>query len=287
MFDRFVVVDWSANSTPKRGRDSIWVAVLDHSGSLWVENPATRAAAERLLLELFEKDRAAATLVGVDFSLGFPHGTAAALGLAGTPWSSMWALLADRITDDDRNANNRFVVASELNRRLTGGAAPFWGCPPSAASDHLATTKPSTSAGLAQFRATEEVLRCQGLYPFSAWQLLGAGAVGGQSLLGIARLHDLRSRLSDRVHLWPFTTGFRPPPPVDGAIVVAEIWPSMLALDVNDGEVRDAAQVAATARWLAATDSEGRLETFFSPVLRPDVSTAALEEEGWALGVLP
>jgi hypothetical protein len=27
MFDRFVVVDWSASSTPKLGRDSIWIGV--------------------------------------------------------------------------------------------------------------------------------------------------------------------------------------------------------------------------------------------------------------------
>ena len=32
MFDRFAVVDWSANSTPKRGRDSIWIAVAERTG---------------------------------------------------------------------------------------------------------------------------------------------------------------------------------------------------------------------------------------------------------------
>ena len=53
MFDRFVVVDWSANSTPKRGRDSIWIAVLDGHG-VSVSNPSTRAAAEESLAELVD-----------------------------------------------------------------------------------------------------------------------------------------------------------------------------------------------------------------------------------------
>lgn len=316
MFDRFVVVDWSANSTPKVGRDSIWIAVHGrtrvgqgdgHAGEMSVTNLPTRGAAEAFLVELFEGDRTATTLLGVDFSLGYPAGTAAALGLHGAPWSAMWTLLADRITDDDRNVNNRFVVAAELNDRLTGGPAPFWGCPPSAASRHLTTTKPASGKSAAvtppttelatskpaalgvlpPFRAVENVLRAQGHRPFSSWQLLGAGAVGSQSLVGIPRLHGLRRRLPDRMHIWPFTTGFRTPTLVDGAIVVAEVWPSMLDVgDIGD-RVRDAVQVSATARWLADADTAGALDELFSPALSPEVTSAAIAEEGWVLGVVP
>jgi len=302
VFDRFVVVDWSANSAPKLGRDSIWIAVYGRTGDghAWemsVTNVPTRVAAEAFLVELSESDRTATTLLGVDFSLGYPAGTAAALGLHGAPWSAMWTLLADRITDDDRNVNNRFAVAAELNDRLTGGPEPFWGCPPSAASRHLTTTKPASgrsaavtpsSAGvLAPFRAVEDALRAQGHRPFSSWQLLGAGAVGSQSLVGIPRLHGLRRRFPDRMHIWPFTTGFRTPTLVDGAIVVAEVWPSMLDVgDIGDG-VRDAVQVSATARWLADADTAGRLDALFSPALSPEVTSAAIAEEGWVLGVVP
>ena len=287
MFDRFVVVDWSANSTPKLGRDSIWIGVCDGAGRLSLRNLATRSAAEAFLVELFESDPTSSTLLGVDFSLGYPAGTAAALGLTGTGWSAMWSLLAELIDDDDRNCNNRFGVAALLNQRLTGEAAPFWGCPSSVACRHLATTKPIDAGPLAPFRATEELLRSEGRRPFSSWQLLGAGAVGSQSLLGIGRLHGLWRRFGERMEIWPFTTGFAGPTLGEGAIVVAEVWPSMLAIDDAGEMVRDAAQVSAAALWLAETDDSGGLDALFAPVLGPTVSAAAVAEEGWVLGVVP
>jgi hypothetical protein len=133
MFDRFVVVDWSANSTPKLGRDSIWIGVCDgfghRTGEVSVTNLATRSSAEAFLVDLLESDPTSSTLLGVDFSLGYPAGTATALGLTGTAWSAMWALLAEQIHDDDRNANNRFAVAATLNQRLTGGRSAVLGMP--------------------------------------------------------------------------------------------------------------------------------------------------------------
>jgi precorrin-8X/cobalt-precorrin-8 methylmutase len=286
VFVRVVVVDWSANSDPKRGRDSIWIAVHDGPDDLALVNLPTRAAAIGFLTDLLEADPAAATLIGVDFSLGYPAGTAAALGLAGPSWSAMWDLLADRIDDDDRNGNNRFAVAADLNRRLTGAAAPFWGCPPSARSEHLGSTKPSTTR-FAEFRAVEQLLRSRGTRPFSSWQLLGAGAVGSQSLLGIARLHTLRARFGERLDIWPFTTGLATPCSDDGAVVLVEVWPSMHPIVEAPGEVRDAAQVRTTARRLAEADSSGALAAWFSPSMPADVACAAVAEEGWVLGVMP
>jgi hypothetical protein len=287
MFDRFVVVDWSANSTPKLGRDSIWIGVRDSAGDVSVTNLSTRSSAEAFLVDLFESDPVSSTLVGVDFSLGYPAGTAAALGLTGTAWAAMWALLAGRIVDDDRNGNNRFAVAAALNQQLTGAASPFWGCPPSAAGRHLTATKPPDSGRLGMFRATEDLLRARGRRPFSSWQLLGAGAVGSQSLLGIARLHALRTRLGERLEVWPFTTGLHTPTLGEGTIVVAEVWPSMLAGDDAGEMVRDAAQVCAAARWLAETDRSGGLGALFTPALPPMVAAAAVAEEGWVLGAVP
>ena len=288
MFDQFVVVDWSANSTPKLGRDSIWIGVLDAAGGESVTNLPTRRAAEAFLVECVENDPAATTLVGVDFSLGYPAGTTAALGIDGTPWAAMWALLAGCVTDDEANANNRFVVAAELNRRLTGEASPFWGCPPSSAGRHLRPTKPLDAAPLPVFRTTEEMLREQGRRPFSSWQLLGAGAVGSQSLLGIPMLERLRGRFGDRLDVWPFTTGLQPPLLEAGGIVVAEVWPSMHELgDSDDGSVRDAAQVRATAAWLAEVDASDGLGALFSPALADAVDAVVVAEEGWVLGVVP
>lgn len=288
MFDRFVVVDWSANSTPKVGRDSIWIAHHEPSGAIEVTNLATRAAAEAFIVDLVESDSTSSTLLGVDFSLGYPEGTAGALGLSGPPWSAMWDLLAERIDDDDRNANNRFAVAAALNQRLTGRAGPFWGCPPTQATPTLAATKPRPPAGvLDEWRRVEARLRTHGHRPFSSWQLLGAGAVGSQSLLGIPMIARLRRRLDGRVDVWPFTTGFARPTLGDGAVVVAEVWPSMLAIDPVDtvDVVRDAVQVHAAVSWLTAADRCGGLAELFSPALSPEASAAAIAEEGWVLGV--
>jgi precorrin-8X/cobalt-precorrin-8 methylmutase len=286
VFDRFVVVDWSANSTPKLGRDSIWIARCDASDGSSTVNLPTRAAATGFLIDLIESDPTASMLIGVDFSLGYPAGTAAALGLTGTEWSAMWDLLASRITDDDRNVNNRFTVAAELNERLSGTASPFWGCPPSARSRHLSSTKPSTVIELAEFRAVEALLRARGARPFSSWQLLGAGAVGSQSLVGIARMDALRQRVGDRLHIWPFTTGLTMPPLDRGAVVLVEIWPSMYPTREVAGEVRDAAQVRTTARWLVEADASGVLDAYFSPSPSCEVARAAVAEEGWMFGVM-
>ena len=210
MFDRFVVVDWSAHSTPKRGRDSIWIAVVD-GGGLSVSNPSTRVAAQQCLVELIASDPSTRTMIGVDFSLGYPVGTAAALGLEGCPWDSMGDLLSGSIIDDDRNVNNRFEVASALNARITATGSPFWGCPPSRGGHTLTATKPASFAPLGEWRAVETALRDQGCRPFSSWQLLGSGAVGSQSLLGIPMIHRLSAQFVDRVSVWPFTTGLCAP----------------------------------------------------------------------------
>lgn len=246
MFDRFVVVDWSANSRPNRGRDSIWIAVLDGDG-VSVSNPSTRGAAERFLADLVEGDPSGRSLIGVDFSLGYPSGTASALGLCGQPWGSMTRFLGESILDGDHNSNNRFEVASTLNAQMTATGAPFWGCPPSFVGETLTTTKPASFAPLGEWRLVETVLREQGLRPFSSWQLLGAGAVGSQSLLGIPMVHRLSVQFADRVSVWPFTTGLRSPMADHGAVVIAEVWPSLVSVDVAAGVVRDEAQVIAVA----------------------------------------
>jgi precorrin-8X/cobalt-precorrin-8 methylmutase len=300
VFERIVVVDWSANSTPKRGRDSIWIAVGDAAG-LRAENPATRALAEQCLIDLIA-GRTAPTLLGLDVSLGYPTGTADALGLDGNPWVDMAELIEGLIVDAPDNANNRFEVAAELNRRMTGAAAPFWGSPPRRCSSTLHATKPPPGA-LPEWRSVEDCLRRQGRRPFSSWQLVGAGAVGGQSLLAVPMVVRLRRRFPTRVAVWPFTTGLRAPRVGPGDVVVAEVWPSMVpvprpvgvvsgqAADLPssgaDGPVRDEVQVLATVAWLAERNRTGGLADLFEPDLPPATREVVEREEGWILGVDP
>lgn len=283
MFDRIVIVDWSANSTPKTGRDSIWIADLDAArGDVRTANVSTRVAAVDLLVEL--AIRPGRCLVGVDFSLGFPAGTAAALGLSGTPWEATWRLLSSMIDDDHRNANNRFAVAAELNRRVGAGPGPFWGCPPGHAGAHLTTTKAACEP-LPQWRTVEDDLRSRGRRPFSAWQLLGAGAVGSQSLLGVPAVARLVERVAESgrtTDVWPFTGGLTVPL---GDTVVVEVWPTLVDLagdpgDVWETRVRDERQVVAVARHLATID----LADAFAPDVPIGRRADIVGEEGWVLG---
>lgn len=288
-FDRFVVADWSAASTPTRGRDSIWIAaVADDGDRLRVVNPPTRPEAlEELECLLADGGR---TLVGVDFSLGYPAGTAAALGLGGVPWLATWELLTATIVDGPRNANNRFPVASDLNRRIARSAGrahgPFWGCPPSQSTSWLPARKPAAPA-LPEWRHAELALRARGRRPFSCWQLLGVGAVGSQSLVGIPAMSRLRERLTAAdvvVEIWPFTTGLVAPTVAPGGVVIAEVWPSMHVGPAPDGAIRDEHQVVGTAAALAARQREGSLASLFAPDVDPAVADVVVAEEGWTLG---
>lgn len=280
MFDRVVVVDWSASARPKRGRDSVWIAVTRRGDDdVVTSNPSTRTAACDEIEMLCR--RPGRTLLGVDFSLGYPGGTAAALGLSGSPWRSMWDLLTELVVDRDDNANNRFEVAAELNARIGGGPGPFWGCPPSRRTPTLTSTKVRPDP-LAEWRHVEAVLRRRGDRPFSAWQLLGTGSVGSQSLVGIARLARLERSLvaaGHSVDVWPFTGGSGAESQPGADVVIAEVWPSMDPLEPLAGRVRDEAQVIGTARRLAAG------VTFVLPA-PPGASARSqvLSEEGWVLG---
>jgi hypothetical protein len=80
LFNAYVMIDWSAASTAKQGKDSIWIGVLkrDIRFRLTFEafNPATRKAAEVQLREILAdlRRRGEKALVGFDFPLGFPAG---------------------------------------------------------------------------------------------------------------------------------------------------------------------------------------------------------------------
>ncbi|NND74049.1 MAG: cobalamin biosynthesis protein CbiG [Ilumatobacter sp.] len=282
LFDTVAVVDWSASNTPRTGADSIWIAVAGGDGCT-IENVRTRHEAVATIAALAQPGRR--TLLGVDFSLGFPRGTAAALGLAGSPWERTWQLLAAEITDDERNVNNRFDVADRLNRTVSPGPGPFWGCPPARSTAALSTTRPTPNdAWPPVWRHVEAHLRESGHRPFSAWQLLGAGSVGSQSLVGIAALARLRATLGARLAVWPFSTGLAAP---DGGadVVVAEVWPSMWPYDVPAGAVKDAVQVETTAAALTTLDRRGALVDRFTPPLDEGIASDVVGEEGWVLGV--
>lgn len=277
LFDRYVVVDWSASNSPTTGRDSIWIAELGcGAAGPALTNPSTRAAAERSIRGTQSPDER--LLVAVDVSLGFPAGTASRLGVPDVPaWRAWWHEIARRLSDDRSNRSNRFEVAAELNERFDGDG-PFWGCPRPVPG--VTATKPLFGS-ISEFRYVEELLRADGRRPSSGWQLFGAGSVGSQTLTLIPMLE--RWLATGCVEVWPFTTGLAAVTVPPGAVVVAEVWPTVFDVEVPAGWVRDAAQVNAVAEALRSADDTGELARWFRPAVPDEIRRVAELEEGWVL----
>ncbi|NDH23113.1 MAG: LLM class flavin-dependent oxidoreductase, partial [Actinobacteria bacterium] len=161
------------------GRVEIWIASGGSRGRVRLVNPSTRREAIDLIVDLMLSSANERMLIGFDFSFGYPVGFAESVAGAGAGWSDVWAMLHERISDADDNANNRFEVAAELNGVLDG-ARPFWGHP--GASAPVARRRPP-SGRLAEFRLTEQRVIEDGHRPFSSWQLAYPGSVGSQMLL--------------------------------------------------------------------------------------------------------
>ena len=291
MFDRFVIVDWSAASQPKTGRDSIWICAVDRDGTeRLVENPQTRHSAKNLLGELLSDAtaRGERVLLGFDFPFGYPAGFAQRLRLNGAPpWRAVWDEIAVCLSDAENNSNDRFTVAAEFNRRVSNRAFPFWGCPVRFTHDFLGPKHHNGHAadGLAEKR----LIDCWMVGAQPCWKLAYTGSVGSQSLTGIPVVRALRDNpaFAEGARIWPFETGLTVP---DAApIVFAEVWPSWWRRDIRGdyGPPNDKAQVRTVARLFAAANHAGTLPMWFAgdPSLTDEQRRIIETEEAWTLGV--
>ena len=296
-FDAYCIVDWSAASVPKTGADSIWMALFrwaDPEPSLEVMNCRTRhSLAAELTVRLCGPLAGQRVLVGFDFPFGYPRGFAAALGHRGPPgtaWTTVWSTLDDAVRDDARNANNRFEVAARLNAQVSRGFGPFFGRPNVVAS-RVAAHLPTRQRGSFEFPLRtrsgptlerDRLADRRAKTASTPWFVFGgANSVGGQALVGIPHVARLRKALPD-ARIWPFETGALLPARGDARIVLAEVYPSLFYARQDGAEVHDRQQVIATARELARCDADGSLEKLFAA---PGTDPAAVQEEGWILGV--
>lgn len=271
LYDAHIMVDWSGgNDTgPTPRKDAIWIC---DAGS----EPAyfrNRGLAEAWLLARIEAGLAAGErlCIGFDFAFSYPDGFVEAVTGSPDPLQ-FWTWLEARIEDGLKD-NNRFDVAAGLNR-LFGGIGPFWGNGLARDIDDL--PRKGTDRTFREFPEKRQVeLRAKGAFP--CWQLSGAGAVGGQVLMGLPVLARLRSRFSGQIGAWPFDdlAGF--------PVSLVEIWPSLLAPEIagrtGEGDIKDAVQVRVVAETVARLDEAGHLNT----VLRDVPEIAA--REGWIFGV--
>lgn len=282
LFDRILVVDWSAANSPKTGADSIWIADSKARST----NPATRSEAMRqieavLRASLSSQQR---VLIGFDFAFGYPAGFASALGLG--DWSGLWGWIHREISDDDRNRSNRFEVAAKLNRASGSASGPFWGHVGKTCPDGLSPKRYTNGAPhdwpYSDFDYLREAERRR---PSASpvFKLAYTGSVGSQALLGIARLEGLRRTFETQVAIWPFETGFSED--LSAPIICAEIYPS--GHKVPDGPaVKDQRQVEAVLRDFRAWNQAGTLRDALSAAnLEGETRRRVLRDEGWIVGL--
>ncbi len=263
-FDTIIMVDWSGGNdrgaSPKK--DAIWTCI-DGGDPQYHRN---RQAAESYLIDALNIELKAGrrVLVGFDLCFAYPTGFARVLTGSDDPLA-LWDWFENQVQDTPK-ANNRFELAAEINRKFPG-TGPFWFTPgKTSISDLPAKGNDRHGHGLPEKRETDRVAKGA----FSPWQLGGAGAVGGQVIMGLPTLSRLRRHFGPALSVWPFE-------PATSRIILAETYFSMLpdALSHAPDAIKDAAQVRTYANAFA------RLSTDDWKTLL-DVEPS---DEGWVLGL--
>lgn len=275
--DTVIALDWSSRSAPSPKLpvpDAIY-SCLGRTAT-GTETPIyhrTRLQALAYLRDTIDAEITAGrkVMLGVDFALGYPQGTARILCNSDDPFA-IWDYLATLIEDDERNVNNRFDVAAKLNQKFQG-VGPFWGCPPTKHLDGLPHKgNDRHSHGMKEHRFCEGFTKSAQ----SVWKLFTTGSVGSQGLVGLPMLASLRAHFKGEIAVWPFENI------EDSKIVIAEIYPSLFDISDVRGDgilaIKDAKQVYKTVQTFLETDI---LKQSFDP--RP--MSRIIREEGWILGI--
>lgn len=175
---RAVAVDWSGARDPAVQRRAIWVAEADDGRLRTLTAGRTREETVAHLLNL--AGTAADSVIGLDFSFGFPEWWAHAHDAAGGP--DMWRVAAD-----------------DGEGWLADCAPPFWG----------RAGRPLPPTAGPQYRRTELGATPR---PKSIFQIGGAGQVGTGSIRGMPALIELQRA---GLPIWPFDSW-----PAAGPVVV-------------------------------------------------------------------
>jgi len=130
LFDDIVMVDWSSNTAPKTGPDSIWSShkATGRPTQSSPTNHPTRRDAEEYLFGLVDelvvrpRERGASPsrmLVGLDFPFGFPEGVLAAVGpLLRTPlatYRDLWRWFHAERFDQQRGSGHTALYGNDLH----------------------------------------------------------------------------------------------------------------------------------------------------------------------------
>jgi hypothetical protein len=194
-------VDWSGARSGETRK--IWLAEVFDGQVVRLESGRTREEVTHELVRVVRESANTPTVIGLDFSFGFPAWYARAQGWNGAP--DMW----------------RAWTNERVERTLRDPEFPFWG-------RGAQRTRPATlhdQSDTRPLRATEREQAAHSSRPFSVFQLVGAGAVGPGTLRGMATLSALHEA---GAAIWPFSHDT-----AHTNSTVVEIWPRLYAPHVN------------------------------------------------------
>ncbi|KJZ18046.1 molybdopterin-binding protein [Loktanella sp. S4079] len=247
-FDSILIVDWSGGNDrgPRPKSDAIWACVAREGNADEPKYFRNRQLAEQWITSYLQSESHAGrrVLAGFDFSFGFPVGFGHALTGSDDPLA-LWDWLEQHVQDGP-SANNRFDLAGQINSRFPG-IGPFWGNGLRRDIPHLPRKGSERTCDIFPEKRAAEA-SAKGAFPI--WQLSGAGAVGSQVIMGLPMLARLRRALD--VSVWPFEK-------CTSSVVLAEIWPSLVASAIRDTmpehAIKDAHQVRCIALALSVLPS--------------------------------
>ncbi len=270
-FDTILMVDWSGGndrgSTPKK--DAIWACAARNGVADEPVYLRNRQVAERWITDFLQAEREIGRriLAGFDFAFGYPAGFGRVLTGSDDPFD-IWDWFEKRVTDAPDN-NNRFDLAGQINARFPG-IGPFWG---NGLKRDIADLPRKgldrTGHQMAEKRQAEQ--QAKGAFP--VWQLSGAGAVGGQVIMGLPMLARLRRRFAASV--WPFEA-------LTSDVAIVEIWPSLIAKAMTatqpEGRIKDAHQVWLLAQTISSLPAQDLHQMLDIPA-NPEGSILGLGQE--------
>ncbi|QDI76785.1 MULTISPECIES: gephyrin-like molybdotransferase Glp [Leisingera] len=275
VFDTVLAVDWSAakRKPPRESKDAIWLGVARGGVAEQQIYCRSRQEAEAWISRFLEQEQAARrrVLAAFDFPFGYPRGFARRITGSDDPFA-VWHWLEERIEDAEDGSNNRFDVASEMNR-LFAGTGPFWGKPHQTRWPDI----PYRKAGIA-YKDVPERRRADlaAKAASSCFQLFFNPTVGSQVLMGLPVLQRLRLR--HKAAVWPFENI------AAAQIVFAEIWPGLIEPAVKAAmaasgpeEIRDRVQMRLLSQALSRVPAD-ELSEMLAAV--PEEA----QEEAWILG---
>lgn len=266
-FDTVLMVDWSGGNDrgAKPVKDAIWACIATDGNAETPVYLRNRQVAEDWIIQTLLRLQAEGrrVLVGFDLCFAYPKGFATQL-IGSEDTLALWDWFAARVTDSPVS-NNRFDLAGKINAQFPG-IGPFWfnGLKRDIADLPRKGTQ-RKDHGLPEKRAADIAIPGS----FSPWQLAGAGAVGGQVIMGLPMLARLRQRFDAALSVWPFeATGTQ--------IVLAETYFSLISdlVAADPHPIRDAAQVSLYARAFSG----------MSPDQLAKLMDIDATPEGWVLG---